>query len=151
MSELTDSVTTQVNKLADVRKEIESFTRNPVTEEMDQMLLRRTPALVVDLESLIVYHAYPAAEDLLGYIHGDVVGREINDFIPERYHQVHGEHVERFRRSPGSRPMEGRDIGAIRVRCRDGKETPVQAGLEAQVINGKTFVLVTFMPLSSRD
>jgi PAS domain S-box-containing protein len=67
------------------------------------------------------------ALDQFGYERGDLLGQKVEVLIPQRVHQKHEKHRERYRANPQSRPMGmGLDLFAVR---KDGSEFPVEISL----------------------
>ncbi len=67
------------------------------------------------------------SESLFGYPPRELVGRTIEDLIPQRFHESHAQHRARYRSEPRSRPM-GLNL-ALTARHRDGHEFAVEIGL----------------------
>jgi diguanylate cyclase (GGDEF)-like protein/PAS domain S-box-containing protein len=67
------------------------------------------------------------AEELLGYDEGELVGREVEDLVPDRLRADHGALREAFVGTPQIRAMgQGRDLVAL---CKDGTEIEVEISL----------------------
>ncbi|RME77243.1 MAG: sensor histidine kinase [Chloroflexi bacterium] len=67
------------------------------------------------------------AEEMFGYTAEEVIGRSLNIFLPERFFNIHNQHVESFFDAPEIRRMgTGRDLTAKR---KDGTEFPVEVSL----------------------
>ena len=66
-------------------------------------------------------------EDMFGYDRGDLLGRSVDDLLPERLRQVHRAHRTRYRVEPRTRTMGA----GLRLfgRCQDGSEIPVEISL----------------------
>lgn len=82
--------------------------------------------LTTDIERKIVA-ANSVANKLFGYLEGELLGREIEVLIPERFAAKHPSHYQSFVEHPSSREMgAGRDLWAVR---KDGSEFPVEVAL----------------------
>ena len=68
-----------------------------------------------------------AAEKMFGYASDELLEQGIELLIPERFHQVHRQHLAQYAAAPQPRPMgAGLDLFARR---KDGSEFPVEIGL----------------------
>ena len=66
-------------------------------------------------------------EQLFGYDRGELLGREVEELLPERFRQVHRAHRTRYRAEPRIRAM-GAGL-ELRGRRSDGVEFPVEISL----------------------
>jgi PAS domain S-box-containing protein len=66
-------------------------------------------------------------EELFGYDRGDLLGRSVDDLLPERARQVHRAHRTRYRAEPRTRAM-GAGL-RLHGRRQDGSEFPVEISL----------------------
>jgi len=82
--------------------------------------------VVVDDAGSIVY-ANKTAEQLFGYGSGELLGKSVEDLIPERVRDLHVSHRRGFLSSPGLRPM-GLGLTLLGLR-RDGTEFPIDVSL----------------------
>lgn len=66
-------------------------------------------------------------ERMFGYATNELIGRSVDDLLPERYRADHGGHRRAFAAAPAAREMgEGRDLMAMH---KSGAEFPVEIGL----------------------
>ena len=64
---------------------------------------------------------------MFGYEEGELIGRSVEDLVPDRYKKGHAALRKSFLSVPETRPMgKGRDLFAKR---KDGSEFPVEIGL----------------------
>jgi two-component system sensor histidine kinase DevS len=66
-------------------------------------------------------------EDLFGFDRSELLGRGVEELVPERFRNVHRAHRTRFRAEPQTRPM-GTGM-TLHGRRRDGSEFPVEISL----------------------
>jgi PAS domain S-box-containing protein len=64
--------------------------------------------VVADVSGKIVFFN-PAAEKMFGYAASQIEGQNVKALIPERFHEVHDQHMARFWKNP-----EPREMGADR-------------------------------------
>jgi len=87
-------------------------------------------------------------ERLFGYPRTDLLGRSIEDLVPERYRGRHPGFRDAFFRNPQTRTMgAGRELFGLR---KDGKEIPVEIGLNPIETEEGVFVLGSIVDISAR-
>jgi diguanylate cyclase (GGDEF)-like protein/PAS domain S-box-containing protein len=102
--------------------------------------------LVVDRDG-VIQTANVAAERLLGYPTGALVGLCVDSLVPSRF----GSHVarrHRFTAEPTARPM-GRGL-ELSVRRADGRELPVDISLTPVTVDGQLLIGCVLRELSDR-
>ncbi|MFN7951701.1 MAG: PAS domain S-box protein [bacterium] len=88
------------------------------------------------------------AERLFGWSRVELVGRPVEDLIPERCRAEHLRHREGFLAAPQARPMgAGRDLYGLR---RDGGEVPIEIGLTPLPREDGVFVLASIIDITER-
>ena len=66
-------------------------------------------------------------EEIFGYDRGDLLGRSLEELLPERFREIHRGHSTRYRAEPRTRPMGAGLI--LFARRQDGTEFPVEISL----------------------
>jgi PAS domain S-box-containing protein len=103
--------------------------------------------LAVDSAGAIVA-ANREAERLFGWPREELIGRSIEELVPERFRGRHPGHRSAFMGDPHARPMgAGRDLFGLR---RDGTEFPVEIGLNPVTSDRGRFVLASVVDISAR-
>jgi PAS domain S-box-containing protein len=103
--------------------------------------------VVVDAEGRIVF-ANQTVERVFGYSPDELLGRPVNELIPERLHDVHREHRLSYVADPRVRPMGfGLDLVARR---KDGSEFPVEISLSPLKTPVQTFYTAIVRDISDR-
>jgi PAS domain S-box-containing protein len=103
--------------------------------------------LVIDAAGAIVA-VNREAEHQFGWLHDQLIGRSIEDLLPERYRGKHAGFRAGFMGDPQARPMgAGRELFGLR---RDGTEFPLEIGLNPVQSERGTFVLASVVDISTR-
>lgn len=103
--------------------------------------------IVVDATQNIV-SSNLAADTMFGYEKGELVGKPLNVLIPRKYKAAHPGHFNSFMRHSEKRQMgHGRDLYGV---TKDGKEFPVEAGLNPFEIKGERYVMSLIIDISVR-
>jgi PAS domain S-box-containing protein len=87
-------------------------------------------------------------EELFGYDRGDLLGRSVDDLLPERLRQVHRAHRTRYRVEPRTRTMGA----GLRLfgRRQDGAELPVEISLSPLATEAGLRVVAVVRDISDR-
>jgi PAS domain S-box-containing protein len=103
--------------------------------------------IMVD-ESGKIAIANPMAEQLFGYLHDELIGKPLEQLLPERYRKGHVNFRMAFNNNPNPRRMGiGRDLQAVR---KDGTEFPVEISLSYTRMQGKILVMAFISDISQR-
>ncbi|MGE0133698.1 MAG: PAS domain-containing sensor histidine kinase [Dehalococcoidia bacterium] len=88
------------------------------------------------------------AERLFRYSAQELVGRTIEDLVPDRFRSVHRAHQAAYHAHPVARPMgSGLELSA---RCSDGSELPVEISLGAIPTEEGTYVTAIVRDMTER-
>ncbi|MBN1985490.1 MAG: PAS domain S-box protein, partial [Prolixibacteraceae bacterium] len=83
-----------------------------------------------------------------GYKRNELVGQKVELLIPARLQKYHPSLREKFYANPQARPMgAGRDLYGVR---KDGKEIPIEIGLNPLEKNESNFVLASIIDITER-
>jgi PAS domain S-box-containing protein len=103
--------------------------------------------VVVDATGSIVF-ANIRVEDVFGYPRDQLIGREIELLIPERFRAAHGRHREHYTKVPNVRPMgSGLELYG---RKRDGSEFPLEISLSPLATEQGLLVSASIRDISQR-
>lgn len=100
------------------------------------------PLMLVDLESMLIVRASPAAHEMFGYELWDLIAKPVNDLIPLAYRAKHDEHVAAYKRDPYDRQMGHQDGIQLAGLKKDGTIIDLEIGLYASRSN-KSQVFLT--------
>lgn len=104
------------------------------------MLLVDVTGRIVLLNSLV--------ELLFGYTRSELIGQSLERLVPEHSRTVHVEHINGFLREPRARLMgAGRDLFGLH---KDGREVPIEIGLNPLHAPEGTFVLCSIVDNTER-
>lgn len=111
--------------LMEIKKEIHA---REVAQKRLESIIAYSPngILLVDATSNILL-ANNAVKDMFGYTDNELIGRNIDILIPERFTYQHRTFISAFLRNSSPRKMgEGREVFGVR---KSGEEFPVEIGL----------------------
>ena len=93
-----------------------------------ESLMYKAPAgfLLVDQEGRIIF-VNRLVEKMFNYQKLELIGRQVEILLPDRFHEVHAFQRQNFIKAPSSRKMgKGRNLFA---KAKEGREFPVEVGL----------------------
>jgi PAS domain S-box-containing protein len=106
-----------------------------------------TAMIMVDGAGLIVL-VNAETEKLFGYQRSEMLGKEVEELVPQRFRARHPQLRGRFFAAPEARRMgAGRDLYGLR---RDGSEFPVEIGLNPVQTDDGLFVLSAIVDITER-
>lgn len=120
-----------------------------VQEQNQRSLIEAAPnGIVVVGPHGVIVGLNARAEALFGYDRAELIGKAVEVLVPEKIAAAHVGFREHFQAAPETRPMgAGRDLCA---RCRDGREFPVEIGLNPINWEGRRAVLATVTDITER-
>ncbi|HEX2666801.1 MAG TPA: PAS domain S-box protein [Gammaproteobacteria bacterium] len=129
-------------------------TVQDVSERMESELRFRAMvegapnAMIMVDEGGAIVLANPQAEKLFGYAVPELVGKPVEMLVPLRYRRDHPAQREAYNAAPQMRAMGiGRDLYGVR---KDGREVPVEIGLNPIVNSQGRFVLASIIDITER-
>lgn len=127
--------------------------RQPIVAGGDPELIRKLldaapdATVVVDRDGSIVF-TNSRIEDVFGYGRDQLIGREIEVLIPERFRGTHGQHRLQYTQAPKVRPMgSGLELYG---RTRDGSEFPIEISLSPLATDQGLLVSASIRDITER-
>jgi PAS domain S-box-containing protein len=122
----------------------------PLTVDHADLFERLADAVLVAGSDMRVLYANPAADVLLGYTPGGLVGRPVADLVPPRLRDAHLGGVARYQRQPDAPVLV--NAGPVRVQAlgADGNEVPVEMTLSAVPAPDSQNLVAVLRDLSER-
>jgi PAS domain S-box-containing protein len=106
-------------------------------------------AMIIIDEAGVIRFANRQVTTLFGYAHDDVVGRSIEELMPERFRDRHVAHRQSYTASLRSRPM---GVGLpLFARRRDGSEFPVEISLSPIGASDRILVAAAIRDVTDRE
>lgn len=125
------------------------ITERKKAEDRFRMVIEAAPnSMVMVNKAGQIVLVNSQAEKLFGYTRAEMIGKTVELLIPEKFKATHPTLRKEFMEHPQTRPMgEGRDLFGLR---KDGREVPVEIGLNPLVRDGETFVLASIIDITER-
>lgn len=120
-----------------------------LAEERLRLVVEGSPnaLVVVDREGCITL-ANAQAENLFGHPRAELIGHRVEMLVPERFRAAHPRYRDGFFADPRPRAMgAGRDLFGLR---KDGREVPIEIGLNPLATSEGTFVLASIIDITER-
>lgn len=88
------------------------------------------------------------AREMFGYSAEELVGKSIESLVPERFRSTHSHLRKGYFEGPQARPMgAGRELFGLQ---KDGREIPIEIGLNPVQMPGELFVLASIIDITER-
>lgn len=128
---------------------IVDLTQSKRLERRFQLVVESAPNAMVVIDrggTIVMVNAQ--AERMFGYARAELVGGSVEVLVPERFRAQHPRFRQSFVDAPQARPMgAGRDLYALR---KDGREFPVEIGLNPIETDEGTLILSAIVDISER-
>jgi|SRR6185503_8340903 PAS domain S-box-containing protein len=128
------------NRLADLKLKLVHGDRNIFMEKIQE----QAPCIVTEMATGLIIFASKRVNDIFGYIHNELEGKEVEDLMPPEYRVRHSANLANYSKFPKYRNMgsEGMTLKGMR---KDKSEFDIKIALEPFYEDGVGFVLATIM------
>jgi diguanylate cyclase (GGDEF)-like protein/PAS domain S-box-containing protein len=106
--------------------------------------------IVIDNAQHIIFFNQ-AAEHVFGYLATEVLGHPIDLLLPERFVDLHRQHIRDFVAAPATDKLMGERAATISGRRKDGAEFPAEAAIAHFRRNGEVFCTVVIRDITERE
>jgi PAS domain S-box-containing protein len=106
-------------------------------------------AIITVDEQLRIVLFNPAAERMFGVASAEALGQPVTRFIPARFHDIHDEHIRRFRDAGVTNRRMGA-LGAVSGLRANGEEFPVEASISQVQVGGERLATVILRDITER-
>ena len=136
-------------KVAGVVLVFRDITERLKGEERMRLTVEAAPnAMIMVAQDGRIQLVNSQTEKLFGYRRDELLGQSVEILVPERYRAHHGAFRASFLHAPSARPMgAGRDLFGLR---KDGREVPIEIGLNPISTSQGDFVLAAIIDISER-
>lgn len=108
-------------------------------EGLEALFKYATEGIIVTNSKGELIKVNPAAEKMFGYSEGELLGKKVEVFVPDRFLDRHEKHRDNFSANPHARSMgAGFDLKGKR---KDGSEFPVEISLSPYSFDNEKFVI----------
>lgn len=131
-------------------KKLKKTPKAPQTDELYRLVMEAAPNAMVmaDQRGKIVL-VNNHAEKLFGYPRAEMLGKPVELLVPLHARRNHHRHRENYSSAPETRAMgAGRDLFGLH---RDGREIPIEIGLNPIRTKTETFVLAAIVDITERQ
>ena len=130
------------------RVEVRTKELSEATERFRLLFEHAPVAMLMADKAGGVRQANTGAERLFGYSKGELIGQSVDMLVPEAHRPEHPALRAAFNEVPAARPMgRGRELYGRR---KDGREIPVEIGLNPLGVDDQTFVVASIVDISTR-
>lgn len=127
--------------LADLKFKLVNENRNVLVEK----ILDQAPCIITEMKSGLIIFASKRVNEIFGYIHNELEGKNVSDLMPEEYRKRHTMHLDNYSKMPTYRNMGVHDM-VLKGMKKDKKEFDIKISLEPFFEDGSGFVLATLFP-----
>jgi len=117
-------------------------------ERLNALFEHSTEGIIIASKKGVIIKANPSSEMLFGYHKDELLGRVIEDLVPNRFVSKHHHHRDSYHANPHPRAMgKGYDLYAKR---KDGSEFPAEISLSYYKKEEETYVIAFIIDVTER-
>lgn len=117
-------------------------------ESLNALFEHATEGILVADKTGLITKANPSSERLFGYGKGELIGKTVEDLMPQRFAHNHHHKREDYNKDPHPRSM-GKNIDLLAKR-KNGAEFPVEISLTHFKKNDELFVIAFIIDITER-
>ncbi len=107
--------------------------------ELQDIIVDSVSAIIASIDTGIIIASTPPTDLLFGYMRGELVGKNVGDFISITSRKQYLQSVVEFQSNPQPQTIN------INVIHRDGSEFSVVIGIVSRVINNQRSIIATII------
>lgn len=127
-------------RLAELKLKLVHGDRNIFIEKITD----QAPCIITEMETGLIVFASKRINDVFGYIHNEIEGKNIKDLMPDRYRGKHDNNLKGFNENPKFRNM-GREGMTLKGLKKNKTEFDIKISLEPFFEDMSGFVLATII------
>lgn len=81
------------------------IARSVLRPHYREVIADSTPSVLVDPRDGSILECSRVVSDMFGYIEGELIGKSITDLMPQRFREVHKQHLSHYAKDPQVRSM----------------------------------------------
>lgn len=124
------------------------FEKRHKMESLNALFEHATEGIIISDKSGTIIKANPSSERLFGYETGELIGKIIEDLIPQRFSGQHVHHRNSYNKNPHARSM-GKNFD-LYAKKKDDTEFPVEISLSYYKQDQDTFVIAFIIDITER-
>lgn len=117
-------------------------------ESLNALFEHAAEGIIISDKAGNIVRANPSSERLFGYDKGELLGKRIEDLVPQKYQSTHTAHRNNFNQNPRARPM-GKNID-LYARKKDNTEFPVEISLSYYNSNSQMYAIAFIIDITER-
>jgi PAS domain S-box-containing protein len=111
-------------------------------QEISSIVLSCVEVLIVELETAVIAFCTESVEELFGYIPGELLGRNVNELLPDELRAKHVQHMADYAKEPTKRQMGTREM-MLHGKRKDGQTIELEISLHPHAFGGRRYVVAS--------
>ena len=119
-----------------------------IMESLNALFEYTTEGIIIANQSGTIIRANPSSEKLFGYEKGELLNKQIEILVPDKFSRSHQKHRDNYNQNPHPRSMgKGLDLYGKK---KNGHEFPVEISLSNYKTNGEMFIIAFIIDRTER-